>query len=166
MYNSLKFCLIDDWTYLLTYSSSFRKEHKASTAALQRGRSLTMACAVPHERLMSTSSFVTVLRQVVLGRPRFLFPVGVHLMAVFGVRWFSMRRTWPTHLRRRLFISVQMLWQFVLLYRSALDMTFGQYIPQMRRRHPLWKAFSLFVSDCILLQHSELYRRTDLTRLL
>ncbi len=78
--------LLQEWTYLLTYSSSSPMGHKASMSTLHCIRSLAACWASPHDRFICSSSCVTVLRQVVLGLPGFLLPGGVHLKAIFVMR--------------------------------------------------------------------------------
>ena len=94
----------------LTQSSSSRLGHKASVSSLHRVLSLAMCWACPHVSSLSFSSAITVRRQVVLGRPLFLFPGGVHLNATFGMRFSSILSTCPSHRKRRRLISPTILW--------------------------------------------------------
>ena len=66
-------------------SSSSRLGHKAATKLRHTDLSRALACASPHERPISSSSFITVLRQVVFGLPLFLLPDGVHFIATLGI---------------------------------------------------------------------------------
>lgn len=59
----------------------------------------------PQFRLAVISSKVTVLCQVVLGLPRFLFPGGAYLKATLGMWSPSFLRTWLKHCSRRCLIS-------------------------------------------------------------
>ena len=57
--------------------------HRASTCALQRFLSCALARTSPQDFHPALDlSFSTVRRQVVFGRPIFLFPSGVHVRAV------------------------------------------------------------------------------------
>ena len=88
----------------------------------------------PIVRPMSESSVVMVLLHVVFGRPLLRFPVGVHLRATFGIESCGIRRTWPNHLNLCFCIWVLIGDEFVLLYRSSLDILFGQNMLQVLRR--------------------------------
>ena len=72
-----------------------------------------------------------VLLHVVFGRPLLRFPVGVHLRATFGIESCGIRRTWPNHLNMCFCIWVIIGDEFVLLYRSSLDILFGQNMLQV-----------------------------------
>ena len=56
--------------------------HKASTRARQRWRSAETRSRRPHVQPFSFISLSTVLLQVSLGRPLFLWPSGVHRRAI------------------------------------------------------------------------------------
>ena len=77
---------------------------------------------------------MTVWRQVVFGRPGFLFPDGVHRKATLGIQTWSILSTWPSHRIRLCLISNPTLWQQVLLYSSLLDILLGQKIQRILRR--------------------------------
>ena len=134
------------------------------TICLHLGLSLVTYCALPHVRPIAFRSVVTVRRQVVLGRLFVRLPVGVHLKAVLGIRFWSILRTCPSHRKRRHLIFSTTLWLLVFLYSSSFEMFSGQ---KLFPRDPLWKKASiLFISPCTTRQHSEPYRRTNLTLLL
>ena len=88
---AFSFCISIDWCVQysnnqLTYLSySFLEEHKASTVFLHLLRSCATFCACPIESPISSSSVWIVLRQVIFGRPLFLFPGGVQFRATFGI---------------------------------------------------------------------------------
>ena len=96
---------------------------------------------------MSENSVVMVLLHVVFGRPLLRFPVGVHLRATFGIESCGIRRTWPNHLNLCFCIWVLIGDEFDLLYRSSLDILFGQNILQVLLRHLVWNTSSLFISS-------------------
>ena len=115
---------------------------------------------------MSESSVVIVLLHEVFGRPLLRFPVGVHLRATFGIESCGIRRTWPNHLNLCFCIWVLIGDEFVLLYRSSLDILFGQNMLQVLRRHLVWNTSSLFISSLETLQLCHPYSNTDMTLLL
>ena len=66
-------------------SSSSRLGHKLATKLRHTDLSRALTCASPHVRPISSSSFITVLSQVVFDLPLSLLPDGVHLMATLGI---------------------------------------------------------------------------------
>ena len=58
------------------------------------------AWASPQDSPISFSLAITDCRHVIFGRPRFLFPGGVHLSATLGMLSWGIRRTCPSHLSR------------------------------------------------------------------
>ena len=95
IYKTVKEIHAQYFTYL---SSSSQLGHKAAMIQRHLCQSWAAVCASPHERPVSLSSATTVLRQVVLGLPGFLFPGGVHLSAVLGMRPCFILRTWPQNI--------------------------------------------------------------------
>lgn len=85
--------------------------HKASKICFHLARLFVVCCISSH---------------VVLGRPCFLLPGGVLIMAVFAIRSWSILRTCPSHRLWRRLISGTTLWIFVLLYSSSLMIFIGQ----------------------------------------
>ena len=81
--------------------------------------------------------------RVFFGLPGFLLSGGVHLQAPFVMRSCSILNTCPSHLRPLCVISLVMLRLPVFLYRSLLEILFGQKIWHIRLRHPLWNTFIL-----------------------
>ena len=81
--------------------------------------------ASPQDSPISFSSAITDCRHVIFGRPRFLFPGGVHLSATLGMLSWGIRRTCPSHLSRLRLISRTALLQPVFLQRSTLEILFG-----------------------------------------
>ena len=71
--------------FVLTYlSSSSPVGHKATTMLRHNVLSFAEAWASPQDSPISFSSAITDCRHVIFGRPRFLFPGGVHLSATLG----------------------------------------------------------------------------------
>ena len=102
--------------WLLTYlSSSSPVGHKATTMLRHTVLSFAEAWASPQDSPISFSSAITDCRHVIFGRPRFLFPGGVHLSATLGMLSWGIRRTCPSHLSRLRLISRTALLQPVLL---------------------------------------------------
>ena len=108
-------------------------EHKAAPICFHLVLSCA-ACCASH----------TVLRQVVFGLPRFLFPGGAHLKATLGMRSWSILRTCPSHWSHQCLISTTTLQQFVFLYRPSLEIFSGQKMQHIFQRHPLWNALIFF----------------------
>ena len=74
------------WRSVLTYfSSSSPAGHKATTIFRHKVLSLAEAWVSLHDSPISLSSAITVCRHIIFGRPRFLFPGGVHLSATLGM---------------------------------------------------------------------------------
>ena len=101
------------WTYILI---PLRPRWDLRTVSVHSRRSQARRCASPQERFNSDSSDVIVFLQVVFGLPGFRLPGGVHFSATFGIRCWSMRRTWPSHHIRRYLISCTTLLVLVFLY--------------------------------------------------
>ena len=74
--------------------------HKASTRARQRCRSAETRSRRPHVQPFSFISLSTVLLQVSLGRPLFLWPSGVHRRAILVKAVVCWRSTCPIHRQR------------------------------------------------------------------
>ena len=74
--------------------------HKASTRARQRCRSAETRSRRPHVQPFSFISLSTVLLQVSLGRPLFLWPSGVHRRAILVKAVVCWRSTCPIHHQR------------------------------------------------------------------
>ena len=101
---------------LVTYlSSSSPVGHKATTMLRHKVLSFAEAWASPQDSPISFSSAITDCRHVIFGRPRFLFPGGVHLSATLGMLSWSIRRTCPSHLSHLRWISRTALLQPVFL---------------------------------------------------
>ena len=110
-------------------------------------------------------SFSTVLRQVVLGRPLFLFPSGVQWRAVLVMLPCSLRMTCPIHLHLLRIMMVSILSWLHWVSSSWLDIVFGQNIFRILLRFLVWKVDNLSRSLCVVLQHSKPYSRVDSTQL-
>ena len=95
--------------------------HKASTRAPQRCRSRP-----PHVQPFSFISLSTVLLQVSLGRPLFLWPSGVHRRAILVKAVVCWRSTCPIHRQRLRLTWVEMGSISALRCSSSLVMVFGQ----------------------------------------
>ena len=74
--------------------------HKASTRARQRCRSAETRSRRPHVQPFSFISLSTVLLQVSLGWPLFLWPSGVHRRAILVKAVVCWRSTCPIHRQR------------------------------------------------------------------
>ena len=86
-------------------ASSYQLGLKAAMIWHHLCQSWAAVCASPHERPVSLSSATTVLCQVVLGLPDFLFPGDVHLSAVLRMRPHSIVTTWPSHQSALLYLQ-------------------------------------------------------------
>ena len=82
--------------------------HKASTRARQRCRSAETCSRRPHVQPFSFISLSTVLLQVSLGRPLFLWPSGVHHRAILVKAVVCWRSTCPIHRQRLRLTWVEM----------------------------------------------------------
>ena len=82
--------------------------HKASTRAHQRCRSAETRSRRPHVQPFSFISLSTVLLQVSLGRPLFLWPSGVHRRAILVKTVVCWRSTCPIHRQRLRLTWVEM----------------------------------------------------------
>ena len=130
---------------ILTYPHHPNVGHKATMSLLHRWRSWAITWASSIVRPMSESSVVMVLLHVVFRRHLLRFPVGIHLRATFGIDYCGIRRTWPNHLNLCLCIWGLIGDEFVLLYRSSLDILYCQNMLQVLRRHLVWNTSSLFI---------------------
>ena len=109
--------------------------HKASTRACQRCRSAETRSRRPHVQPFSFISLSTVLLQVSLGRPLFLWPSGVHRRAILVKAVVCWRSTCPIHRQRLRLTWVEMGSISALRCSSSLVMVFSQYICRIRLRH-------------------------------
>ena len=100
--------------------------HKASTRARQRCRSAETRSRRPHVQPFSFISLSTVLLQVSLGRPLFLWPSGVHRRAILVKAVVCWRSTCPIHRQRLRLTWVEMGSISALRCSSSLVMIFGQ----------------------------------------
>ena len=103
-------------------SSSRSVAHKATLLFLHLSLSLVMALTSSQDfQPAFVLSFSTVRRQVVLGQPSFLLPIGVEVSAV--TQWCSLGilRTCPKNLHLLLFTSTLILVHPVLLLSSSID---------------------------------------------
>ena len=100
--------------------------HKASTRARQRCRSAETRSRRPHVQPFSFISLSTVLLQVSLGRPLFLWPSGVHRRAILVKAVVCWRSTCPIHRQRLRLTWVEMGSISALRCSSSLVMVFGQ----------------------------------------
>ena len=103
--------------------------HKASTRARQRCRSAETRSRRPHVQPFSFISLSTVLLQVSLGRPLFLWPSGVHRRAIPVKAVVCWRSTCPIHRQR-----LRLTWVEMVSSPACLGggVTAGQY----RRQSP------------------------------
>ena len=96
---------------------------------------------------MSFKSATTHLLHVIFGLPLFLFQGGFHLrhfLVMFSDVYIL--RTCPTHFNRLVCISVSIFWHPVFLYRTLLEILFGQKSFAILRRQVLWKEFKMVTS--------------------
>ena len=100
--------------------------HKASTRARQWCRSAETRSRRPHVQPFSFISLSTVLLQVSLGRPLFLWPSGVHRRAILVKAVVCWRSTCPIHRQRLRLTWVEMGSISALRCSSSLVMVFGQ----------------------------------------
>ena len=100
--------------------------HKASTRARQRCRSAETRSRQPHVQPFSFISLSTVLLQVSLGRPLFLWPSGIHRRAILVKAVVCWRSTCPIHHQRLRLTWVEMCSISALRCSSSLVMVFGQ----------------------------------------
>ena len=107
---------------------------------------------------ISHLSLSTVLLQVSLGQPLFLFPSGAHVSAALGNE--SGFNTCPIHLHLRVFICVLILSNLVLSLTSSFVTFIGQWIFRIFRNHLCWKLSSLSSSLFVMRQVSLPYKRT------
>ena len=128
--------------------------------------SLTRLSASPQVSPMSFNSASTLLLHVIFGISLFLFPGGFHLRNFLALHDVSILSTCPTHFNRLVCISLSIFWHPVFLYRSLLEILFGQRIFAILRRQVLWKEFNTAISVLTTLQHSDPYSRTDFILLL
>ena len=100
--------------------------HKASTRARQQCRSAETRSRRPHVQPFSFISLSTVLLQVSLGRPLFLWPSGVHRRAILVKAVVCWQSTCPIHRQRLRLTWVEMGSISALRCSSSLVMVFGQ----------------------------------------
>ena len=103
-------------------SSSRSVAHKVALLFLHLSLSLARALASSQDfQPAIVLSFSTVRRQLVLGRPTFLLPIGVQVSAV--AQWCSLGilRTCPKNLHLLLFTSILILVHPVLSLSSSID---------------------------------------------
>ena len=118
--------------------------HKASMSTLRCIRTMAACWASPRDRLICSSSCLKVLHRVVFGLPGFSFAWGCASEATFGMLSCSILDTAQPSQRR---LSIHWSPFFppispISLYRSLLEILFGQKIWHTRRRHPSWNIFS------------------------
>ena len=104
----------------------------------------TLAASAHVLNPISHLSLSTVLLQVSLGRPLFLFPSGAHVSAVLGNESGFILNTCPIHLHLRVFICVLILSDPVLSLTSSFVTFIGQWIFRIFCKHLCWKLSSLF----------------------
>ena len=97
--------------------------HKASTRARQQCRSAETLSRRPHVQPFSFISLSTVLLQVSLRRPLFLWPSGVHHRAILVKAVVCWRSTCPIHRQRLRLTWVEMGSISALRCSSSLVMT-------------------------------------------
>lgn len=90
-------------------------------------------------------SFSTDLLQLSFGVPLFLFLVGIHLIATFGIEVGCILNTCPIHCHFLLLITWDRGVVFVLIYSSSLKMVFGQNMRSNLQRHRVWKVSTSFL---------------------
>ena len=120
-------------THTLTYTHTIylvlfvlQVAHKASTRACQWCRSAETRSRRPHVQPFSFISLSTVLLQVSLGRPLFLWPSGVHRRAILVKAIVCWRSTCPIHRQRLRLTWVEMGSISALRCSPSLVMVFGQ----------------------------------------
>ena len=117
-------------------------------------------CLCPCFESHFTSLFSTVLLQVSLGRPLFLFPFAALVSAVLGNESGFILNTCPIHLHLRIFTCVLILYDLVLSLTSSSVTFIGQWIFRTFRKHLCWKLSSLCSSLFVMRQVSLPYKRT------
>ena len=144
----------------LTYiPSSTPVGHVAMTTLLHR----VLTFASPHESPISFSCTITVFRHVVFGRPGSLLLGRVHLRATLGICLYAFSRR---VFSRQSLISRTALLQPADWWSSTLYFLLGQNIQQIFLKHPLWKALIFAMSTLTTSQHSQPYRKINVTLLL
>ena len=146
---------------LFIQSSSLPLEHKAPTNPLQPSRSWASHSSSFQVFPISFISFSTDLLQVPRGLPLFLFPGGAHLSATFGNLPFFILSMCHLHLLR--FTSSTMLLIPVLLLTSLLVTCCSQRTLRIQRKPRPSKPLSRLSIVLLVLQVSEVYRRTERT---
>ena len=148
-------------------SSSRSVAHKAAPLFLHLSLSLARALASSQDfQPAIVLSFSTVRRQVVLGRPIFLLPIGVQVSAVAQWCTLGILRTCPKNLHLLLFTSILILVHPALSLSSSIDTMEGQNIPRLLLRHWYWKESSFLLSWTSVFHVSLPYNRTGLTKVL
>ncbi len=117
--------LITKSTYLLVIAAP--KAQRAATKSFHFCRSQARVPIVPQVWWWLFSSCSPVRRQVIFGRPLFLFPSGVQCRAVLMLEPSSLRSTCPIH-RQQLFIIIVAMSCLQRDSRSLLEILFGQNI--------------------------------------
>ena len=130
------YSLTHSLTHSLTQSSSCLMVHKASPRDFHWLWSLPCCSAVSHDRLPSFISFSTVLLQVSLGRPLFLFPWVVQQRAVLEGAEDDFGHTCPNHLHHILCITTTDLFSLGLSTEVSLSSEkWKKQSRKNRRRH-------------------------------
>ena len=120
----------------------------------------TLAAAAHVLNPISHLSLSTVLLQVCLGQPLFLFPSGAHVSTVLGNESGFILNTCPIHLHIRVFICVHILSDLVLSLTSSFVTFIGQWIFRIFCKHLCWKLSSLSSSLFVMCQVSLPIKRT------
>ncbi len=152
----LKYFILKD---LITKSTDLLaiapKAQRAATESFLFCRSQARVPIVPQVWWWLFSSCSPVRRQVIFGRPLFLFPSGVQCRAVLMLEPSSLRSTCPIH-RQQLFIIIMAMSCLQRDSRSLLEILFGQNILSILLRFLVWNVDSLVRSCRIIRQHSAL----------
>ena len=98
--------------------------HKASTRARHRCRSAETRSRRPHVQPFSFISLSTVLLQVSLGRPLFLWPSGVHRRAILVKAVVCWRSTCPIH--RHCDAYIQIIMKIIIIASKGVIRDFLQ----------------------------------------
>lgn len=151
--------------YLLTYCPWCPLACRAATTDLHSCLSRALLPIESHVSPIALSFSIRVLRQVIFGLPRFLFPSGVQYSAILALSSLSLLRTCPIHLHLRFISMFSMLSCSHLLSSSSFEILFGQNILNIRRKLFVWKTDTLSRSSLVIRQHSDAYRRVEKTQL-
>lgn len=90
--------------------------------------------------------FVPSFSKLFFGRPRCLFPSGVHWTAAFGIAFPSILSTWPIQLQHLLLMIVLMFFWWHWASISLLEITLGQKIRRIFLRDFVWNENNFFMS--------------------